>query len=91
MTKSGPMMLDCGIHGKRISSVVCKHMLHNEPAPSGFIENRSDPDDLQAWCHQCEEKFEQEGGMTEAFRQFNGMTLVCVACYTEAKARHTSN
>ncbi|MDB5916556.1 MAG: hypothetical protein JWR40_790 [Massilia sp.] len=26
--------------------------------------------------------------MTEAFRQFNGMTLVCVVCYTDAKARH---
>lgn len=88
MTESGPMMLDCGIHGKRTSAVVCKHMLRGEPAPSGFVENRSDPDDLQAWCCQCEKEFEQEGGMTEAFRQFNGMTLVCVVCYTDAKARH---
>jgi hypothetical protein len=81
-------MIDCGIHGKRISAVVCKHMLRSEPAPSGFIENSSDPDDLQAWCYQCEEKFEQEGGMTETFRQFNSMAIVCVACYAEAKSRH---
>ena len=87
MTKSGPMMLDCGIHGKRISAVVCRHMIRGEPAPSGFIENRSDPDDLQArLCHQCEEEFEKEDGMTDAFRQFNGMTLVCVVCYAEAKS-----
>lgn len=82
-------MLDCGIHGKRISAVVCKHMLRAEPAPCGFVENCDDPDDLQAWCHQCEEKFEREDGMTEAFRQFNCMTIVCVFCYMEVKARHS--
>jgi hypothetical protein len=88
MTKSGPLMLDCGIHGERISTVVCKHMLRGEHAPAGFIENSSDPDDLQAWCQQCEDEFERQNGMTEAFRQFNGMTLVCLLCYTEAKSRH---
>ena len=89
MTKSGPMMLDCGVHGKRISAVVCRHMLRGEPFPSGFIENCADPDDLQAWCDACEEEFEREGGMTEGFKRFNGMALVCVVCYTEAKSRHT--
>lgn len=89
MTKSAPLMLDCGIHGERISAVVCEHMLRGEPAPSGFIENVCDPNDLQAWCHRCEEKFEQEGGMSAAFRQFNAMTLVCVVCYTEAKSLHS--
>lgn len=81
-------MLDCGIHGQRISTVVCAHMLPGEPAPCGFIENSAEPEDLQAWCYQCEEKFAQEGEMTEAFRKFNGMTLVCTDCYAEAKARH---
>ena len=83
------MMLDCGIHGPRVSAVVCKHMLRTEPAPSGFVENSSDPNDLQAWCHQCEDMYEQEGAMTDGFRAFNGMVLVCVACYSAAKARHS--
>lgn len=26
--------------------------------------------------------------MTDAFRQFNGMAIVCVVCYDESKARH---
>ena len=64
-------------------------MLRGQPAPAGFIENCSDPDDLQAWCHACEEKFEEEGGMTDAFRQFNDMVLVCIDCYVDAKSRHT--
>jgi len=89
MNESDPLMLNCGTHGERTSTVVCKHMLRNEPAPSGFIENSSDPDDLQAWCHLCEEKFEHEGGMTDVFKEFNGMESVCIDCYKEAKARHS--
>jgi hypothetical protein len=84
-----PLMLDCGIHGERIATVVCKHMLRGQPAPAGFVENCSDPDDLQAWCYLCEDKFEEEGGMTDAFRAFNDMVMVCSNCYTEAKALHT--
>lgn len=82
-------MINCGPHGERISSVVCKHMLISELAPAGFIENSSDPDDLQAWCYLCEEKFQQEGDMTDAFKEFNGFAIVCVVCYTEIKARHS--
>jgi hypothetical protein len=64
-------------------------MLPSQPAPAGFVENSSDPNDLQAWCYHCEEKFQQEGDMTDAFREFNGMAVVCVVCYIEAKMRHT--
>ena len=27
--------------------------------------------------------------MTDAFREFNGMSIVCTQCYAEIKARHT--
>lgn len=80
MNKTDPLMLNRGTHGERASAVVCKHMLRNEPAPSGFIENCSDPEDLQAWCYRGEEKFEQEGAMTDTFRTFNDMTLLCIDC-----------
>lgn len=83
------MMVKCGSHGERIATVVCKHMLQSQPAPAGFIENCDDPNDLQAWCYHCEEKFQQEGGMNEVFREFNSMIIVCVVCYGEAKSRHT--
>ncbi len=81
-------MVSCGPHGERISAVVCKHLLKSEAVPVGFVENSSDPLDLQAWCHQCEDMFGQEGEMTEAFRKFNDMAIVCVVCYDEAKQRN---
>lgn len=88
MSDALPMMIRCGPHGERVSAVVCTHMLRPTPAPLGVVENSDDPDDLQAWCHLCEEKFQAEGGMTEAFKAFNAMAIVCVVCYAEAKARH---
>lgn len=90
MTNSEPLMVDCGPHGRRVAAVVCRHLLPSEPAPAGFVENSSDPDDLQAWCGRCEAMFEQEGGMTKAFKEFVGMAVVCVECYQEAKTRHDS-
>lgn len=89
MTTADPMTVNCGPHGERIATVVCKHMLQSEPAPAGFIENSDDPNDLQAWCYHCEEKFQKEGGMTDAFKEFNGMAIVCAVCYADAKSRHT--
>ncbi|WP_426344359.1 hypothetical protein ACN9MU_07295 [Pseudoduganella sp. R-32] len=89
MTTTDLMTVNCGPHGERIATVVCRHMLQSEPAPAGFIENSDDPNDLQAWCYHCEEKFLEEGGMTDAFKKFNEMAIVCVVCYEEAKARHT--
>lgn len=85
-----PLMLNCGEHGQRIATVVCGHMLGGGDRPSaGFIENSGDPNDLQAWCHACEAKFEEEGGMTEAFLAFNAVAMVCVDCYLAAKAHHS--
>lgn len=65
-------------------------MLGADRSPLGFIENSSNPDDLQAWCAMCEAKFEAEGGMTEVFRNFNDMAIVCVTCYAEKKLLHMS-
>ena len=90
MADSEPLTISCGPHGEeRIAAVVCRHMVGRESSGAGFVENSSDPNDLQAWCHACEEKFQAEGGMTEAFREFTGMSIVCVDCYADAKARHS--
>jgi hypothetical protein len=56
----------------------------------GFVENSSDPGDLQAWCQACENLFETEDGLTEAFRAFNDFAVVCDLCYQEMKLRHGS-
>ncbi len=64
-------------------------MIGPNARPVGFIENKSEPNDRQAWCYACEEKFEEEGEMTQAFHEFNNMRLVCIACYAEIRSRHT--
>jgi hypothetical protein len=55
----------------------------------GFIENSSDPNDLQAWCERCEEMFLSEGDKTKAFEEFNDRVIVCCVCYGDLKARHS--
>jgi hypothetical protein len=57
----------------------------------GFVENSSDPNDLQAWCGACERYFLAEGDKTSAFRAFNQMALVCDVCYAEFKERHSTS
>lgn len=84
------MLINCCTHGECVAAVVCQHLLDSAKlSPAGFVENSSDPTDLQAWCYACEEKFLSEGEMTEVFREFNGMTIVCVECYAGIRARHT--
>lgn len=77
-------------HGKGIASIVCCHIL-NSADPVGFIENSSDPNDLQAWCYACEFLFQQEGELTEKFKKFNNAKVVCEMCYQEYKNAHLIN
>ncbi len=83
-----PLYVDCGTHGQRIAAVVCCHMLESDE-PVGFVENSDDPNDLQAWCDECEEMFLAEGDKTPAFEEFNDRAIVCVICYDECKALHS--
>lgn len=80
--------VQCGTHGKVRSAVVCGHMISAKEKIVGFVENSSDPDDLQAWCEMCEAMFLREGSLTEAFRRFTDMTIVCEFCYASLRARH---
>jgi hypothetical protein len=82
-----PLLIKCS-HGERPSAVVCGHMLNAEEKVVGFVENSSDPTDLQAWCEACEQLFLEEGGKTARFLEFNQMSLVCDCCYANLKARH---
>lgn len=85
-----PMMIDCDVHGAGRSAVVCRHHLRPTDSILGFVENSSDPDDLQAWCNACEEMFLREQELTEAFREFNDFAVVCIECYARLKKLHSS-
>ncbi len=80
--------IDCGAHGKKIAAAVCGHLVHNNGTPLGFIENSSDPNDLQAWCLACEHVFLNENDKTEKFRSFCHHSIVCVDCYSKIKEQH---
>jgi hypothetical protein len=84
-----PLTINC-CHGTLTSAVVCRHHLSKDGRAVGFVENVDDPNNLQAWCGDCEAFFLREGGMTEEFVQFNDFALVCVVCYAEIKARHST-
>ncbi len=84
-----PLYLDCGEHGKRIATVVCQHLLNVKDRAVGFVENCSQPNDRQAWCHSCEECFREEGQMSEVLKDFCNASLVCEYCYELFKSRHT--
>jgi len=64
-------------------------MLTSKDKVVGFVENSSDPDDLQAWCEACEAFFLQEGSLTEAFKAFIDPAIVCDFCYTLLKEKHS--
>ena len=79
----------CGTHGNRTAAVVCRHHVNARDRVVGFVENSSDPDDLQAWCGACESLFLEEDGMTDAFREFNDFAVVCDFCYDQIKTRNS--
>lgn len=87
MTREGGSTVKCGTHGQRVGAVVCRHLVEGGSGRPGFVENSSDPDDLQAWCDACERLFLEEGGMTPKFRDFTGMCIVCDFCYAGIKER----
>jgi len=88
MSDDQTFTIKCGTHGNRVAAVVCRHMIQAKECSVGFIENNDDPSDLQAWCDECEQLFLRERELTPAFREFNGMTVVCDFCYAALKERH---
>ncbi len=79
----------CGTHGTRTPAIVCCHMTQAKDLVVGFVENSSDPDDLQAWCAACEHLYLEEGDKTERFKAFNDFKVVCDFCYASLKERHS--
>lgn len=82
------MTIQC-THGNRPAALVCCHLVDAKDEVVGFVENSSEPDDLQAWCAACEAMFLREGDRTEAFRAFHDGKVVCDVCYADIKARHS--
>lgn len=89
MTTIQNLTVECDEHGHQVAAVVCRHMINAKDRIVGFVENSDDPNDLQAWCDACEAQFLEEGELTETFRAFCDMGVVCTDCYNTYKARHS--
>ena len=89
MTDDDVLYVDCDKHGRGLAAIVCRHLCSVKTARIGFVENSSEPGDKQTWCLKCEELFLAEGEMTDAFKGFNDMAIVCEACYEDARSRHS--
>ena len=85
---SEALLIDCACHGQNYAAVVCGHLVQNHEHPLGFIENVSDRTNPQGWCLACEYVFTQEQEMTDVFRNFNQMAVVCIECYDSIKNKH---
>lgn len=83
--------INCASHGQSITATVCGHLIKNNGNSLGFIENSSEPDDLQGWCYACEYLFLQENDKTEKFMKFCDFAVVCSKCYAQLKAAHDIN
>ena len=85
---TGALQINCDKHGKSQVAVLCRHLLEGDDEPLGFVQTSAVPGDWQAWCDACEILFNIEEGLTEAFKKFHDMALVCESCFEEIKARH---
>jgi hypothetical protein len=88
MPKQKFTYIKCADHGKQVAAVVCCHMI-DAVEPVVFIENSTDPKDLQAWCKKCEQLFLSEGDMTEEFLAYNDSVVICRDCYWIYKKHHS--
>jgi len=82
-----PLTESCS-HGNRPAAVVCRHLLTAKDRIVGFVENSSNPADLQAWCDTCESAFLRDD-RTPEFAKIVEFAIVCDLCYLEIKARHS--
>ncbi len=81
--------ISCDRHSETLCAVVCRHLVNSNGHPLGFVENSSEPDDLQGWCYACEYFFQQQDEMTEEFKRFCDIAVVCINCYADIKAKHS--
>jgi hypothetical protein len=82
--------VECPKHGEQDSTFVCRHIVSSlrTGSPVGFIQSVENPEDPRpdAWCSECEKVRIEEGGeWNDQSEAFAGVTLLCGACYDEAR------
>ena len=87
-----PRQVDCGVHGSRRATFVCQHLVCGRGL--GFIEPTQGPpipdesDEQCAWCSECENMRQQEGGWNDVSEAFTHVTMICDACFELSRCRN---
>ena len=83
-------LVECGEHGTQQATYVCQHVVQTlrDGKARGFWW-AEDPDNPRpdAWCSECEARVQQSGGEWNTENEaLARVTLLCGACYDQAKA-----
>ena len=85
-------IVDCGQHGQRRPTFVCKHLVRGSSL--GFLEPNREPvspeesDEQCAWCDECERVRQEQRGWNDVSEAFAGITMICDLCFEAARARN---
>jgi hypothetical protein len=82
--------IDCGAHGARPMTLVCKHLVGATGAGWHWALHPEDLDGCwpDAWCDRCEAVVAAERGWTERADAAAGFVGVCDVCYETARERN---
>ncbi|UPR53321.1 hypothetical protein ITG09_06775 [Vibrio cyclitrophicus] len=81
--------IECSVHGKQQETFVCQHIVQSleDKKARGFWWSETPGNERSdAWCSECESKVKDTNGeWTPEILAFAKVTLLCGACYDQAK------
>lgn len=88
-------VVECPAHGDQQATFVCRHIVDGVKTRrvTGFWTS-CDPDNPRpdAWCSECEARVQATAGeWTDESEAFAGVTLLCGACYDDARRRNLAS
>jgi hypothetical protein len=84
----------CHEHGYRFPTFVCRHLVGGEGL--GFYPPNRPPisedesAEQCAWCAECEQVRQKQGGWDDISEEFAGVTMVCDVCFESSRIRNQS-
>jgi hypothetical protein len=88
MAETGGRFVQCATHGRVQAAFVCRHLVEQlrQPRPGriGFFRPAArdgEPEELQAWCRECDAVLDRVGEWNDESEAFAGVTLICSGCY----------
>jgi hypothetical protein len=88
MADAGERIVHCRVHGPVQAAFVCRHLVEQLRNPRneriGFFRPAAidgEPEELQAWCGECDVVLRRVGEWNDESEAFAGVTLICSGCY----------